>query len=190
MKKVRTHETTKQEETVFQMVCALLKEMGFDGEVHKNIELPIQEVVFVPDIYIPRLSLVIAVDGRIHEYGYENERLQKQQRLDVNRDVLFKDAGIDILVVHNHETANRASLAIRLRLILNTLIKAPLDLQRLNRTRMLLNANRRQLTQRLPTRFKKMSLGIAGNLYGYVIYHHFFGFKVIFRKKRTAKSNV
>ncbi len=185
MKNLTKHETTIQEEIVFQIACAILKELGFEGEVHKNIVVPIGRTSFVPDIYIPKLSLVISVNGRIHEHGYENRNYWRQQCLDKAKDYVFKRAGIDILVIHNFETANRGSLAVRLRSIFNDLMKRPPSKDQLNFTRKLINKQREQIRRNSKYQKSEIKTGVAGNLYGYKIYHHFYGFKVIMRKKRS-----
>lgn len=184
MKNLRTHQTTAPEDTIFQISLALLEEIGYAGEIHRNVEIPLDGIAFVPDLYIPQLGLVISVDGRIHEHGYENEWLRRRQLLDGAKDYIFKRAGIDILVVHNYETVNRSSLAVRLRNILSVLVSNPPTTRQLNKTKKTICRGRRDLSLKYSERFSSRKVGTAGIQFGRTIYHHYFGFKVLLRKKK------
>lgn len=190
MKNLLTHEITIPEDTVFEILLSQLEDMGYVGEIHRNVEVPLEGIAFVPDLYLPQLALVISVDGRIHEHGYEDPIYRRQQLSDVLKDYIFKRAGINIHVVFNHETANRASLSVRLRSILKALIDNPPTQKDLNKTKKAIFNQRMIFASKYPERFESRKKGYAGIQFRRNRYHHYFGSKFLMKKKKSGPNEV
>ena len=82
-------------------VCAIIRSMGYD--VIRQYPIFTGRKQYYADIYIPRLRLIIEVDGGYHF-------TERQKRLDTNRSAGIRRLGYHVCRIKNRDTLDKVKI--------------------------------------------------------------------------------
>lgn len=82
-------------------VCATIRAFGW--EVLRQYPIFTGRRQYYADLYLPKLKLVIEVDGGYHF-------TEKQKRLDANRSAGIRRLGYHVCRIHNRDTLNKTKI--------------------------------------------------------------------------------